>query len=77
MQHCSNYFVQILVIRSKCREGGQRWSRRGEKIPGEQLPLPCTPTSCAYDSTYCITLHTNSSSEKKVSFSLIDGLLRW
>jgi len=30
MQDFSNYFVRILVIKSKC-QGGQRWSKGGKK----------------------------------------------
>jgi len=41
MQHFSNYFVQILVIRPKCQRG-QRWSkgRESKKFQEKQLPRP-------------------------------------
>jgi len=43
MQHFSNYFVQILVIRSKC-QGEQRWSRKDEKDSrGAAAPLLPAP----------------------------------
>jgi len=48
MQHFSNYFVQILVIRSKCQaQGGTDGSEVGKKISGGQLS-PLLPISRAY-----------------------------
>jgi len=45
MQHFSNYFVQILVIRSK-RQGG-KMVQEGEKIPGGLPPTSRTYESCS------------------------------
>jgi len=44
MQHFSKYFVQILVIRSKC-QGGKDGPEGGggEKILGESCPLLPAP----------------------------------
>jgi len=44
MQHFSNYFIQIVVIKSKSQGGrGQKWSRRAKKILGRAAPLLPAP----------------------------------